>query len=59
VFTFPGSTIAAVHDVVALAERGLVQSVVTRFDFDDVGQAYEQLEHGELHGRAVVIPDEV
>ncbi len=58
-FTFQGSNIADVHDVVALAERGLVQSVVARFDFDDVAQAYEQLEHGELHGRAVVIPDEV
>jgi propanol-preferring alcohol dehydrogenase len=59
VFTFQGSDIADVHDVVALAERGLVQSVVARFDFDDVAQAYEQLDHGELHGRAVVIPDEV
>jgi len=59
VFTFQGSNISDVLDVVALAEDGVVESRVERFAFDDVAEAYEHLDNGELNARAVVIPDEV
>ena len=57
VFTFQGSTVADAHEVVALAEAGLVRSEVEVFGFDRVAEAYERLEAGELRGRAVVTPE--
>jgi propanol-preferring alcohol dehydrogenase len=56
VFTFQGSTIADAHEVVALAEAGLIRNEVDVFPFDHVGEAYAKLERGELRGRAVVTP---
>ena len=56
IYTFQGSTIADVRDVVALAEAGQIRSEVERFPLADVAAAYERLERGELRGRAVVIP---
>lgn len=57
VFTFQGSDLSDVHEAVALAAAGHVVSPVERFDFDQVGEAYRRLDHGELTGRAVVVPD--
>lgn len=57
VFTFMGSDLSDVRDVLALAASGRVTSQVDRFGFDDVAQAYGLLERGELEGRAVVLPD--
>lgn len=57
VFTFQGSDLSDVHQAVALAASGEVVSHVERFSFDQVGEAYRRLEHGELTGRAVVVPD--
>jgi propanol-preferring alcohol dehydrogenase len=59
VFTFQGSDRSDVHDAVALAASGRVVSHVETFAFDQVGEAYRRLEHGELTGRAVVVPDPV
>lgn len=59
VFSFQGSDIADVRDAVALAADGRIISPVERFSFDDVAVAYDRLEHGDLDGRAVVIPDQV
>lgn len=56
VFSFQGSTIADAHAVIALAEAGLITSVVDVFPLDRVAEAYEQLEAGTLRGRAVVTP---
>jgi propanol-preferring alcohol dehydrogenase len=56
VFTFQGSTIADVHEVVALADAGLVRNEVDVFSLGDVETAYDRLEHGGLRGRAVVVP---
>jgi len=57
VFTFQGSTVADAHEVVALADAGLVRSEVEVFAFDRVAEAYGRLEAGELRGRAVVTPE--
>jgi propanol-preferring alcohol dehydrogenase len=54
VFSFQGSTIADAHDVVRLAEAGLIRNDVERFALDQVGDAYARLERGDLRGRAVV-----
>src|SRR5829696_5812229 len=56
VFTFQGSSIADAHDVVRLAEAGLITSEVDVFGWDDVATAYDRLAHGDLRGRAVVTP---
>jgi propanol-preferring alcohol dehydrogenase len=56
VFTFQGSSIADVHQVVALAESGLIRSDVDPFPLSRVADAYAALEAGELRGRAVVTP---
>lgn len=56
VFTFQGSAIADAHEVVRLAEAGLIRSEVDLFPLDDVATAYDRLDHGRLQGRAVVTP---
>jgi propanol-preferring alcohol dehydrogenase len=56
VFTFQGSSIADAHEVVRLAEVGLVTSEVDLFGWEDVEVAYDRLARGDLRGRAVVIP---
>jgi propanol-preferring alcohol dehydrogenase len=57
IFTFQGSTIADAHEVIALAEAGLVRSAIDRFPLDRVADAYGALHAGTLRGRAVVVPD--
>jgi len=57
IFTFQGGTIADVHEVIALAEAGLVRSEIDVFPFSHVEEAYERLNRGELRGRAVVTPN--
>jgi propanol-preferring alcohol dehydrogenase len=54
VFTFQGSDIADAHEVIALAEAGLIRNEVDVFSLDDVALAYERLDQGLLRGRAVV-----
>jgi propanol-preferring alcohol dehydrogenase len=56
VFIPQGSTIAELHDVIALARSGEVRVEVEQFGFDDVEDAYARLRAGTLNGRAVVVP---
>ncbi len=56
VYHFQGSNIADAHEVLRLAEQGLIRSDTDRFDLDDVEHAYEAMESGTLRGRAVVMP---
>jgi propanol-preferring alcohol dehydrogenase len=44
------------HDVIALAERGLLKPEVTTFPLARVEDAYQALHDGRLLGRAVVVP---
>jgi len=57
VFTFTGSTIADLREVVALAERGVLRNETELFTFGQVPEAYGKLERGELRGRAVITPE--
>ncbi|MFC6881064.1 MULTISPECIES: alcohol dehydrogenase catalytic domain-containing protein [Actinomadura] len=57
VFTFQGSTIADVQEVVALAERGAIRNEVEVFPLERVEEAYARLGEGGLRGRVVVVPD--
>ena len=56
VFTFTGSTIADLKAVVALAEQGRLRNDTESFGFAQVPEAYAKLAHGQLLGRAVVLP---
>lgn len=56
VFHFQGSDISDAHDVLQLAEKGVIRSDTDLFDLDDVTHAYEAMESGTLRGRAVVRP---
>jgi alcohol dehydrogenase, propanol-preferring len=53
--TYWGSVVE-LQEVVALAERGLVDVHIERFRLEDALQAYHKLEKGEIDGRAVILP---
>jgi alcohol dehydrogenase, propanol-preferring len=53
---FQGSSVSDAHEVVKLAEQGLIRSDADLFTFDRVTDAYDALHHGTLRGRAVVTP---
>lgn len=55
VYTFQGSTIADVQEVIALADAGLIRSAVETFPFDGIAEAYHRLEAGTLRARAVIL----
>ena len=54
---FQGSSVSDAHDVVKLAEQGLIRSDADLFPLDRVTDAYDALHHGTLRGRAVVTPN--
>jgi len=43
-------------DVLDLGARGLLRSHTTLYTLDDAAQAYRDLAHGTVSGRAVVVP---
>jgi propanol-preferring alcohol dehydrogenase len=57
VFSFQAPTISDTLEVIALAESGKLRVDADIFPLDQVAEAYEKMERGELRGRAVVIPD--
>lgn len=50
VFTFQGSSLADLHEVIALAAAGALRNDVQRFPFDEIELAYSQLTAGALSG---------
>lgn len=56
VLNFQGSSLSDAHEVVKLAEQGLIRSDADLFPLDRVADAYDALHHGTLRGRAVVTP---
>jgi len=44
------------HEVIAMAQRGLVTPHVERFALEDGMHAYELMQKGQLSGRAVIVP---
>lgn len=55
-YSLGGST-AELAEVVALAERGRVLPVIERYALDDIAPVYNRLAHGEVTGRAVIVPE--
>lgn len=55
---FQGSSVCDAHEVVKLAEQGLIRSDADLFPFSRVSDAYDALHHGTLRGRAVVTPND-
>jgi propanol-preferring alcohol dehydrogenase len=53
--TFWG-TLAELHEVITMAQRGLIKPHVQRFALEDGMRAYDMMEHGQLSGRAVIVP---
>ena len=49
-------TLPELHEVIALAQRGLIKPHVERFSLEDGMAAYRSMEKGELSGRAVIVP---
>ena len=44
------------RDVIALARSGLIEPKVTTYGFDQIPEAFHELESGTLEGRAVIVP---
>jgi propanol-preferring alcohol dehydrogenase len=51
-------TRAELADVVALARAGHIELEAERVALPDVVDAYRRLEHGEVSGRLVAVPDQ-
>jgi propanol-preferring alcohol dehydrogenase len=51
-----GGTRRDLREVVALAQKGHVKVHVNPFDLVDAAKALETLEHGDISGRAVLVP---
>ena len=51
-----GATRSDSRQVIALAQQGRLKASVERFALDDAPAAFRKLEHGEIHGRAVLVP---
>lgn len=51
-----GGTRAEMRQVIDLARRGKISVEVTRYALDDALQAFDDLHHGRLVGRAVLVP---
>ncbi|MBP1922433.1 propanol-preferring alcohol dehydrogenase [Halorubrum alkaliphilum] len=58
-FSFVGNIVgryAELQELVALVEQGDVDLHTSRYDLDEVNDVAEMLEHGEIDGRAVIVP---
>jgi D-arabinose 1-dehydrogenase-like Zn-dependent alcohol dehydrogenase len=44
------------QELVALVDRGDVELRTSRYDLDEINTVAERLEHGEIEGRAVIVP---
>jgi D-arabinose 1-dehydrogenase-like Zn-dependent alcohol dehydrogenase len=58
-FSFRGTLVGEyteLQELVALVEEGEVELRTSRHSLDDINEVAERLEHGEIEGRAVVVP---
>ncbi len=51
-----GGTRSEVREVIALAQRGRIGVEVVRYPLDDAVRAFDDLRHGRIRGRAVLVP---
>lgn len=51
-----GGTRSDMREVIALAQQGKISVEVVRYPLDDALQAFDDLRHGRIQGRAVLVP---
>ena len=51
-------TLPELHEVLALAEAGMIKPHIETFPLSEAPQVYERLAAGEIEGRAVIVPSE-
>lgn len=51
-----GGTVSELREVIALARAGKIAVEVVRYSLDDAVQAFDDLHHGRVQGRAVLVP---
>jgi propanol-preferring alcohol dehydrogenase len=51
-----GGTRSDLRQAVALARQGKIGVEVVRYSLDDAVQAFDDLHHGKIQGRAVLVP---
>lgn len=51
-----GGTRAEMREVIALAQQGKIGVEVKRYSLDDAVQAFDDLHHGRIQGRGVLVP---
>jgi alcohol dehydrogenase, propanol-preferring len=49
-------TVPELHEVIALAARGLIRPTIHRTGLDGAAKAYQQMATGQVEGRVVVVP---
>jgi alcohol dehydrogenase, propanol-preferring len=49
-------TLPELHEVIALARQNKIKAHIQRFPLEQANHAYELMEHGQLSGRAVMVP---
>lgn len=49
--------IQELSEVLALARKGLLRSRIQRIRFEEINQTFDQLAHGQIEGRAVLVPE--
>lgn len=49
-------TLPELHEVIRMAQRGLIKPHVQKFSLEDGMSAYHLMEKGQLSGRAVIVP---
>jgi alcohol dehydrogenase, propanol-preferring len=54
--TYWGS-VTELMEVIALAERGMIEAHVTTVGLDDAAGVYDRLRNGDVRGRAVIVPN--
>lgn len=51
-----GATRGDSREVIALAQKGLLKASIEPYPLEQAPAVFKKLEHGEIHGRAVLIP---
>ncbi len=50
-------SIQELSEVLALARKGLLRTRIQRVGFDEMNQTFDKLAHGQIEGRAVLVPE--
>jgi alcohol dehydrogenase, propanol-preferring len=57
VTTSSWGSIQELSEVLALARKGLLRTHIQRVGFDEMNQTFDKLAHGQIEGRAVLVPE--